>query len=416
MILHGFYGFASRLFCYGPGSQIAVERMQHKTYHRMLVSGAVFGVVGWLASKRYASDSLLVLAHWVILTHYLAVCILLTDFEQAIEAGHVVATYTEPSPAPRFRSAMNGAISSILLALLTIYSCNLTQFNTTFTFRAVGVSKDIISRESPHTRGERPTCSPPSAKGTKPLSTACTDLPSKVTQSERHSGQSYISSILLQWSLAILKSFVMLTPELMTYRLLHWLSTEQKGSARYEVGLALLLGLSKISKLVSTTGFLVTLVGWTVLNAGLLASALAMPITVVLSRHYGNAQTEQAKSHEQRSAMLTDALLAIRQIKLSTLEGTWRQRIQQWKGPFRKLCLDRDLFDIELENSTYNAEIAEDVGTEILSVPLMSRLLRKLVNVFGNLKAITKLVVTAGTLGKSWIAVGEFAFLGNEPA
>ncbi|EJP61798.1 uncharacterized protein BBA_09218 [Beauveria bassiana ARSEF 2860] len=159
MILHGPYSFATRLFCYGPGSQIAVERMQHKTYHRMLVSGAVFGVVAWLASKRYASDSLLVLAPWVIFTDYLA----------AIEAGHVVATYTKPDPAPRFRSAMNGAISN---------------------------------------------------------------SPSKVTQSERHSGQSYISSTFLQWSLAILKSFVMLSPELMTYRLLHWLSTGQKGSAR----------------------------------------------------------------------------------------------------------------------------------------------------------------------------------------
>lgn len=90
-----------------------------------------------------------------------------------------------------------------------------------------------------------------------------------------------------------------------------------------------------LAKLVSTTAFLVSLVGWTSLGAGLLASAFAMPLTVVLSKHYGNAQTEQAKSHEQRSTMLTDALLAIRQIKLSTLEDTWRRKIQQ--------CRDKEL-------------------------------------------------------------------------
>lgn len=80
-----------------------------------------------------------------------------------------------------------------------------------------------------------------------------------------------------------------------------------------------------IAKLVSTMAFLISLIGWRSLSVGLLASALTMPLTAVVSKKYGISQTEKARFHERRLAILTDALLAIRQIKLSAVEGTWRQ-------------------------------------------------------------------------------------------
>lgn len=292
IIFQGAYSFATRNFCHGPGTQIAFERKQHKTYHRVLVSGAGFGVVAWLASNRYASDSVIVLVPWVAITLYLIVRILLTDVNQAIEMGHVIATYTEPDPATRFRSAMNGAVSSTLLILQTVYSCNSTKYTASSVFRAVGVSISLsllicflsVPRQSDafcagrqvdrqHTGSllELITFSWPrkilcpqnlrtlKAKDLPALHPAlrAQNLSQQYAQISRQMPHSlsvilvkcYIGPVLLQWSLAILKSFVMLTPELITYRLLHWLSTEQERSAWHGIGLALLLGLSKISEL-----------------------------------------------------------------------------------------------------------------------------------------------------------------------
>ncbi len=58
----------------------------------------------------------------------------------------------------------------------------------------------------------------------------------------------YARPLLLQWSFAVLQSFVKLMPQMVTYRLLQWLNSDMKSSFGYGISLAGLLGLSKVSE------------------------------------------------------------------------------------------------------------------------------------------------------------------------
>jgi len=84
-----------------------------------------------------------------------------------------------------------------------------------------------------------------------------------------------------------------------------------------------------IVKLVSTTAFLVNLVGWKSLLPGVVASVLAIPLTTILTNKYGSVQSQQMKHRDQRVALIKDALLAIRQLNLSTAETIWERKIFQ---------------------------------------------------------------------------------------
>ncbi|KAL3961877.1 hypothetical protein ACCO45_003400 [Purpureocillium lilacinum] len=65
------------------------------------------------------------------------------------------------------------------------------------------------------------------------------------------------------------------------------------------------------------------------LMTGLLASALVMPCSALLTKRYGITKAEQANIERERSGVLAAALLAVRQIKLASAEETWELRIQQ---------------------------------------------------------------------------------------
>lgn len=60
--------------------------------------------------------------------------------------------------------------------------------------------------------------------------------------------KAYAHPILLQWTLAIFQSFVVLAPHTIIYRLLEWLSDEPRSSVNYGLGLALLLGAAVLSQ------------------------------------------------------------------------------------------------------------------------------------------------------------------------
>lgn len=60
----------------------------------------------------------------------------------------------------------------------------------------------------------------------------------------------HVPSLLLQCFLAALKSFMALAPDLVSYRLLQWLSGEQEGTTIYGITLAILLGAAKLSSVV----------------------------------------------------------------------------------------------------------------------------------------------------------------------
>lgn len=82
-----------------------------------------------------------------------------------------------------------------------------------------------------------------------------------------------------------------------------------------------------IFQLLSTSIFLGRLIGWRSLLLGLLASAFVTPLTTKLSNKYVKEQSELMKLHDQRSSLLTKALAAFRQLKLSVAEEDWMTRI-----------------------------------------------------------------------------------------
>lgn len=78
-------------------------------------------------------------------------------------------------------------------------------------------------------------------------------------------------------------------------------------------------------KMSSTAMFMVNLMGW----MSLLVSVLLMPLTIKVSNKYSAAQSKLMGHRDQRSTFLTDALLAIRQLKLSAAEAIWEKKILQ---------------------------------------------------------------------------------------
>lgn len=93
-------------------------------------------------------------------------------------------------------------------------------------------------------------------------------------------------------------------------------------------------------KLTVSMWFLYTLIGWKSLLAGLVTFALSLPINVLVSKKYNNAQGDLMKLRDQKMAVVTEALQGIRQIKFSALERQWQKKIEskrnqelatQWK-------------------------------------------------------------------------------------
>lgn len=87
------------------------------------------------------------------------------------------------------------------------------------------------------------------------------------------------------------------------------------------------VGLS--TQLISTTVVLFTLVGWKSVTFAVVASLLMTPLTSFFMRGWMAAVQANWRMSEERSDVLRNALLAIRQIKLSATEATWKKRIYE---------------------------------------------------------------------------------------
>ncbi len=97
--------------------------------------------------------------------------------------------------------------------------------------------------------------------------------------------------------------------------------------------------------------FLVKLIGWESLLAGLAVFAVIMPLNIYASKHYSDAQDELMKVRDQKMAVVTEALQGIRQIKFSADEQQWQNKIgkkrdQELKTQWRVFCLDTCLIGI----------------------------------------------------------------------
>ncbi|PQE06054.1 ABC bile acid transporter protein [Rutstroemia sp. NJR-2017a BBW] len=89
-------------------------------------------------------------------------------------------------------------------------------------------------------------------------------------------------------------------------------------------------------KLAVSFSFLIVIIGWKSLVAGLLAMSLTIPINIYFSKRYSAAQDRLMKVRDVKMAVVTEALQGIRQIKFSALENNWGNKI----GLVRKKELD----------------------------------------------------------------------------
>ena len=106
-----------------------------------------------------------------------------------------------------------------------------------------------------------------------------------------------------------------------------------------------------ITELTVSITFLVALIGWRSLLAGLAVFAVALPLNAFVSKRYSDAQDELMKIRDQKMAVVTEALQGIRQIKFSAEEQQWQNRIskkrnQELKIQWRVFCLDSMLIGI----------------------------------------------------------------------
>jgi ABC-type multidrug transport system fused ATPase/permease subunit len=81
-------------------------------------------------------------------------------------------------------------------------------------------------------------------------------------------------------------------------------------------------------KLIVTVAFLLVLVGWQSLCAGMIGIVILFPINKVLAERYGKKQKILMEIRDKRTAATTEALYGIRQIKFSATESQWAEKLQ----------------------------------------------------------------------------------------
>ncbi|GAD93452.1 ABC transporter [Paecilomyces variotii No. 5] len=84
---------------------------------------------------------------------------------------------------------------------------------------------------------------------------------------------------------------------------------------------------TSVAQLVISSAFLVGLIGWHSLLAGVIVAGLMMPVNGYITRRYSNAQEELMKATDRRTRLLTEVLRGMRQIKFSAMEQQWQDRI-----------------------------------------------------------------------------------------
>ena len=76
-----------------------------------------------------------------------------------------------------------------------------------------------------------------------------------------------------------------------------------------------------------SVAFIVFLIGWIPLLTGLASFALIAPANVIVTRRYGALQKKLMKTRDEKTAVVTEALRGMRQIKFSALETQWQEKI-----------------------------------------------------------------------------------------
>lgn len=106
-----------------------------------------------------------------------------------------------------------------------------------------------------------------------------------------------------------------------------------------------------VLKLALAFGFLIHLIGWIPLLAGLAIPAIVTPINAFASKQYANSQEDLMKTRDKKTAVVTEALQGIRQIKFSAIEDNWQRKIlavrnKELKAQWRIFKFDTVLISI----------------------------------------------------------------------
>jgi ABC-type multidrug transport system fused ATPase/permease subunit len=80
-------------------------------------------------------------------------------------------------------------------------------------------------------------------------------------------------------------------------------------------------------QLIVSITFLISLLGWKALLAGLSAMVAIAPVNIYFSKRYSDAQDRLMKVRDEKTEIVTEALQGIRQIKFSALEPEWEAKI-----------------------------------------------------------------------------------------
>ncbi|RMZ77121.1 hypothetical protein DV737_g4561, partial [Chaetothyriales sp. CBS 132003] len=105
------------------------------------------------------------------------------------------------------------------------------------------------------------------------------------------------------------------------------------------------LFLGSAIKLIFAIGFLVKLIGWTPMLAGFIAPVIITPLNIYVSKKYAAAQDDLMKYRDQKTAVVSEALQGIRQIKFSALEKDWYQKILETRRKELKTQWDVFVYD-----------------------------------------------------------------------
>jgi ABC-type multidrug transport system fused ATPase/permease subunit len=81
-------------------------------------------------------------------------------------------------------------------------------------------------------------------------------------------------------------------------------------------------------KLIITVVFLLLLIGWQSLCAGMLGIAILFPINKVLAERYGKKQVTLMGIRDKRTTIISEVLQALRQIKFSATENLWAEKLE----------------------------------------------------------------------------------------
>lgn len=173
-------------------------------------------------------------------------------------------------------------------------------------------------------------------------------------------------------------------------------------------------------KLIVSVIFLVNLIGWPSLLAGLAVTLFSTPVNIYCSKKYSTAQSNLMKVRDQKMAVVTEALQGIRQIKFSALEQQWQNRIgrmrhQELKTQWRVFQLNTVLICIWILGPVMLSAVALAVYS-ILHGDLSPSVAFTTIAVFGQIESTLAIIpeLTTDSLD-AWVSLKRIEEYLNTP-